>query len=99
MKAAELRNKKIISSDHYAGLEVGREKVVNFVKDWCTADDLDGVPLDDVYDAFYEHCRENNFPLINRMTLGRIFKTEIGVFRKRVRYKDKLVYVYKKFDF
>lgn len=96
MIASKLQEKKIAQNNGFAGIEVGRDRIVKFVKAWCTADDLDGVLLDDVFDAFYEHCAENGFPPINRSLMGRIFTEEIGVVRRRVRYGDRLTYMYVK---
>lgn len=96
MDARFLQAKKIVKNNGYAGIEVGRENIVKFTKEWCTADDLDGVLLDDVFEAFYKHCEEKGFPKINRSLMGRIFSQEIGVIRKKVRYQGKLVYIYSK---
>lgn len=72
----------------------GVENVEKIIDGFCTKDDLIGVPTPKLFDLFDEFCKENGYPIFNRPSLGRVFRSHFGIRRKKVRDKKELYWVY-----
>lgn len=71
-------------------------EIREMLKDFCTADDLVGVPPAKAYEVFLEYLKENNIGSVSLTAFSRAVRAEFGLKNKRVRVGDKLPWVYAK---
>ncbi len=97
MYSEKLRLKKVLKNEKgqsLVGVEVGKEEIIKRIDLFCERDDVIGVPVKDVSDAFEEFCEENNFVKITPIAFGKIIREHFGLKRKHIRCGDSTFYVY-----
>lgn len=82
MYSKKLQQEKLINShSETVGLEMGEDYIIELLDNFCTRDDIIGVPTPKVFELFNEYCRELGKPKINRVALGKTIKKHFRVER------------------
>ena len=95
-KLKSLKKDILFSKDSGATLGDGIEKdeLIALIKRFCSPEEACLIRHEDLYKVFDEFCTENNYPIINRRTLGRHFCEALGLTRKKALMDGRLCWVY-----
>lgn len=78
------------------GAGIDKPMLRKMIEGFCTADDAIWIEHEKLFEMFDQYCEENNYPIVNRITLGRAFCETLGLQRQKAVTGQKLCWVYVK---